>query len=67
MGPELRGFRLFFASVVLGAFLATFVLSAIGHAPHNEATDYTIQGLMVILAGYLFGPAIAGRGRRDAE
>jgi hypothetical protein len=55
-------FRLIVASVILAVWVATLILDAVSS---TYAIPPTVHGLMVMVAGYLFGPAIAGRRKDD--
>ena len=54
--------RLVVAWVIVAAWLVSLVVD--GLVPAYEIPP-TIHGLMLIVAGFLFGPTITGRGKRD--
>ena len=54
--------RLVVAWVIVAAWLVSLVVD--GFVPAYEIPP-TIHGLMLIVAGFLFGPTITGRGKRD--
>ena len=56
----LSKFRIIVASVILGVWLVTLVLDAL---LQSYAVPPTVHGLMVMVATYLFGPTITGRGK----
>lgn len=50
--------RLVVAWIIVGAWLASLILDA---TVANYEVPATVHGLMLIVAGFLFGPTITGR------
>ena len=59
-GSVLHRFRIIVASVILGVWLATLIFDAVSQ---DYSVPATVHGLMVMVATYLFGPTITGRGK----
>jgi len=56
----LNKFRIIVASVILSVWLITLVGDAVSQ---SYSVPATVHGLMVMVATYLFGPTITGRGK----
>lgn len=61
-GSNIERFRVLVASTILVVWVLTLVGSALW--PQYDIPP-TVHGLMVMVATYLFGPTITGRGKKD--
>ena len=61
-GNAISKLRVIVASVILGVWLATLVVDAV---IETYSVPPTVHGLMVMVATYLFGPTITGRGKGE--
>lgn len=56
--------RVIVASIILVVWVVTLVADAVFS---SYSVPPTVHGLMVMVATYLFGPTITGRGGKDEE
>lgn len=63
--PKLSAMRARVATVIVAVWVGSLVLRGFGVWDPDPVAGATVNGLMGILAGYLYGPAVLRRGNKD--
>lgn len=58
--PKKDDLAAIFAVIIIGLFIVLFILDAFGK--HVGGSRYIVGSLVLVVAGYLFGPKFIGRG-----